>query len=157
MDVNEGKTKRSVRLGVLGMLLVASAVAGAEDDSESIIKYRRSDMKALGGHMGAAALIVRGKVGFHAHLASHAESVAAITRSIPALFPEGSDFGDTRAKDAVWEKWKEFEKASKDADKAAGVFVEAVKGGNKATVDRSFRALSDACKNCHKKFREKEE
>jgi cytochrome c556 len=138
-------------------LLSTTSTAVAQDDSEGVIKYRQSTMKALGGHMGAAAQIVRGNVSYTGQLPMHADSIAAIARDITALFPEGSDFGETRAKEAVWENPEGFKKTASDAARASEVFAEAVKGGNKATIERSFRSLSDTCKNCHKKFRKKEE
>ena len=155
--MNKDKMPGFLRLGVLAALLVACGVAGAEADSENIIKYRRSTMKAMGGHMGAMAQIVRAKVDYKDHLALHSESVAAISKTVLELFPEGSDFGDTRAKEEIWEKWDTFQKAADEAQEASGEFVEAVKGGDDATIGRSFRSLTDTCKNCHKKFREKED
>ncbi len=140
----------------LVVLMGVSGAASGEADSEAIIKYRRGSMKALGGHMGAMAQIVRGKVDYQGQLPIHADCVAAICGVLVDLFPQGSDFGDTRAKEAVWEKWDAFQNASTKSAKAAEAFAEAVRGGDNGTINRAFRALSDACKNCHKKFREKE-
>jgi len=155
--VSTRKTGGFVLVGVIAALLSTTGTAIAQGDSESVIKYRRSSMKAMGGHMGAAAQIVRGNVSYTGQLPMHADSVAAIAKDIAMLFPEGSDFGETEAKEAVWEKPDEFKKAASDAKRASEVFAEAVKGANKPTIERSFRSLSDTCKNCHKKFRKKEE
>ena len=131
--------------------------SAAESDPENVIKYRQGAMSALGGHMSASAQIVRGKVDYGDHLLFHAEAIEAISRRVSALFPEGSDFGETDAKEAVWEKWDEFQTAARKAQQAAGDYLVAVKGGDKAVVGKAFRSLADACKQCHKKFREEDD
>lgn len=133
--------------------LVAGAAAAA--DAEDVIKYRQASMKALGGHATAMAQIVRGKVPFSARLEGHAQAAAALTRDLPALFPEGSDFGETDAKPEVWKKRAEFEKVSGDAGKAAESLVAAVRSGDKAAVGKAFDGLSQTCKGCHEDFRVK--
>ena len=55
------------------------------------------------------------------------------------------------------EQWEEFEKAAGKGDKAAADFLVTARGADQAAIGKAFKALSDACKGCHKKFREKEE
>ncbi len=142
-------------MGVL--LTVMASGAPAESEPENIIKYRQGAMSALGGHMGASAQIVRGKVDYGEHLLFHAEAIEAVSRRVSDMFPEGSDFGETDAKELIWDKWEEFQKLSRKAEQAAGDYLVAVKGGDKAVIGKSFRSLADACKQCHKKFREQDE
>lgn len=123
---------------------------------EDIIKYRRNVMKSQGGHMGAAADILRGKVEFGSDLTYHTEALAASLKTVSKLFPEGSDFGDTRAKSEVWKRRADFDKATREADKAGAAFLAAVKSNDKAAIAKSFGTLADACKGCHQDFREKE-
>ena len=52
--------KQVVSIGLAAMLLAPLTVLG--DESEDIIKYRQAVMKAIGGHMSATSLIVRGKI-----------------------------------------------------------------------------------------------
>ena len=142
----------------VGALLVGMAGGvTAESDPENVIKYRQGSMSALGGHMSASAQIVRGKVNYGDHLLFHAEAIEAISRRVSELFPEGSDFGETEAKAEIWEQWDEFQTVSRKAQQAAGDYLVAVKGGDKAVIGKSFRSLADACKQCHKKFREQDE
>lgn len=142
----------------MGALLAGMAsLVSAESEPENVIKYRQGAMNALGGHMGASAQIVRGKVGYRDHLLFHAEAIEAISRRVGQMFPEGSDFGETGAKEVIWEEWDEFQTVARKAERAAGDYLVAVKGGDKAVIGKSFRSLADACKQCHKKFREKEE
>jgi cytochrome c556 len=136
---------------VLGVMLAAPAGA----DPEDMIKYRQGVMTALGGHATAMAQIVRGKVALSGQLEGHAQSVVALTRDIPALFPEGSDFGETDAKPEVWKKRAEFEKAGGEASKAADALLVAVRGGDRAAIGPAFDGLSKTCKGCHEDFRVK--
>ncbi len=144
-----------------GLLWAVSAMAAAlwlsvlhAAEPEDIIKYRKSVMKSQGGHMGASAGIVLGKVDFAGDLLYHAEALDASLKTVIALFPTDSDFGDTDAKPEVWQKRAAFEKSAKDAEREGTAFLAAVKANNKAEMIAKFKALSDACKACHKDFRE---
>jgi cytochrome c556 len=137
-------------------LLLAPAYA-AEPEAEDIIKYRISVMKSYGAHMSAAARTVRGKVNFHNQLKLHADSIEATSKIIAELFPEDSDFGETRAKEEVWSKPKEFSQAIKDNQQAAAAFSKTVAGGDKTKLADSFKMLTDSCKSCHETFRTEKE
>ena len=131
--------------------------AYAESDPEDIIKYRRNVMKTNGANMAAANAILKGKVKeFDARLGDHAKTVQLFTKNIPALFPKGSDFGDTEALDSVWSKRAEFEKKAKDTEQKASAFAKAVASKNQSNMQAKFKALSDSCSACHKDFRKEE-
>ena len=137
-------------------LLLAPAYA-AEPEAEDIIKYRISVMQAYGAHMAATARTIRGKVNYQDQLKLHADSIEGISKVIAELFPEDSDFGDTRAKEEVWSKPKEFDQAIKDNQQAAAVYSKAVAGGDKAKLAKSFKMLFESCKSCHETFRTEKE
>jgi cytochrome c556 len=137
------------------ILLAPLALSAAEP--EDIIKYRQSVMKAIGGHASAAGAIVQGKVDYKSDLLEHARSLQALTRNIPALFPKDSDFGETKAKDEVWSKRADFEKAAKDTKAKVEVFAKAVQGSNQQTIAASFKDVGESCKACHKDFRKKDD
>jgi cytochrome c556 len=148
------KTRKLMILGLMLAGLAPLALYAAEP--EDVIKYRRNVMKAIGGHTSAAGAIVQGKVGYQAHLTEHARALQAMTRDIPGLFPKDSDFGDTNAKDAVWSKRADFEKAATEAKERVEIFAMAVKGGNPMLIEGSFKNVGEACKACHKDFRKEE-
>ena len=94
-------------------LLGLSFSTYAQDiDTDALIKFRQGVMKAQGGHMGAMAQIVRGKVNFPDQLLVHAKALNSIAHDIDTLFPEGSDFGETDAKEEIWSNWDKFKEAS---------------------------------------------
>jgi cytochrome c556 len=147
---------------LIAKLFIVLSIAGFAinsfaDEAENVIKYRQSVMKAIGGHMSATALIVQGKASFADDLGEHAQALATMLAKAESLFPEGSDFGETRAKDSVWSKPAEFKKVAKDSADAAAEFLKVVKAGNKAEFPKMLGALGDSCKACHKDFRLKKE
>jgi cytochrome c556 len=153
-EVTVNNKLRVITAGLCTAFLLIGTHAVAEDDSEQVIKYRQKVMKSLGGHSGAISSIVKKKVkSYDDQLIIHAEAIAAIAKTYISLFPEGSDFGETKAKPEVWDKRADFEKAAKDAEKAAAEFLKVVKSGKSAEV--AFKKLGESCKNCHKSFREK--
>lgn len=141
---------------VLPVLALLGAVAHAEDDPENIIKYRQKVMAANGALTAAAGAIVQGKVGYKKDLADHAKALQAINRDVAALFPKGSDFGDTKALDSVWSKRADFEKRAKDAQLKSDAFAKAVSTGDAKIYGAKFKELGDSCKACHKDYRKEE-
>jgi cytochrome c556 len=145
------------RISVIAALLIAASPAALAEEPEDYIKYRQAVMKAIGGHNGAASQIVRGKVSPEGALGMHANALAALSKDLTGLFPEGSDFGETRAKAEIWSDWAKFEKAAEDTRTATAAFAEAVAGGDADKIGTAFKAVGDACKGCHKDFREKDD
>jgi cytochrome c556 len=146
------------RLWTLGALLIClTPLMLHAAEPQDIIKYRQNTMKAIGAHMAAAGAIIQGKVDYKSQLALHANTIEALTRDIPGLFPKDSDFGDTRAKDAVWSNRAEFEKRAETVKRRAAAFAKAVKGGNAQAIAADFKQLGEGCKSCHDDFRKKED
>jgi len=148
------KMKQLFMLGIAVIIVMPSVSLSAE--SEDLIKYRRGVMKAVGGHMSATSLIVRGKVPYKGQLKQHVSAMKTLTSDIPALFPEDSDFGETRAKAEIWEKPDDFAKASKASNDSIANLLKAVEGGNNSEIMAGFKKVGEGCKGCHKNFREKE-
>jgi len=142
---------------LMSVALVGVSTLANADQAENYIKYRQAVMKAIGGHMGASTLIVRGKVNPDGDLAMHAEALAKLSRQITRLFPEGSDFGETKAKESVWQDWAKFEKAADAARDATAVFAEAAASGDEARISAAHKEVGKSCKGCHEDFRQKDD
>ena len=149
------KLKRMIQLGMAAVLVMPAVVLA--DESENIIKYRQGVMKAIGGHMSATSLIVRGKVSYKDDLKDHVRALKVLTSDIPGLFPEDSDFGETRAKAEVWEKRDEFVKAAETSQQSVIDLLSAVESGKPDAITASFKQVGEGCKGCHKDFREKDD
>ena len=135
------------RATVAALAFVALGVAASEGE----VDYRQNVMKAVGGHMGSIADIMRGKVAHNDHLATHANALADLAEIAPTLFPAGSEGGDTLP--AVWENAEDFQ-AKLDAFKeAAGALRDAAGSGDPAQVGMAVRNVGQACKGCHDDYR----
>lgn len=151
---------KQIKLGSLlpvGSMLALLIPMAHAAEPEDIIKYRQNMMHAIGGHTAAAGAIVQGKVDYKNQLPEHAHALLTLTSDIPALFPKGSDFGNTKAKDEVWSNRAEFEKHAKDAKDKVAAFAKSVQGGNQQAIAASFKEMGESCKACHKDFRKKED
>lgn len=135
----------------LGASLAAHAV-----EPEDIIKYRQSVMTSQRGHMAAATAIIQGKVNFKDQLEHHVKSLEATTKDIPSMFPKDSDFGETKALDAVWKNNAGFLKSAKNAQEKSQALAKAVASGDTKNYASRLKELQDACKSCHKDFRKEE-
>ena len=74
--------------GLATAILVFSGAATALDEDQAS-KYRQATMKALGGHAGAVARIVKGQARVKRYLPGHTAALAAIGRMVKDLFPPG--------------------------------------------------------------------
>lgn len=147
----------ALTIGALAM--GASAMAQAEsiamDKIEPTIKYRQSVMSAMGGMLGIAVGQLRDGITDGPDLDQVAATLQALSTNMPALFPEGTDFGETHAKAAVWSEREAFEKAATETEEAIDAFAMAVDGGDRKAMLVAFKKVGDSCKSCHKDFREK--
>jgi cytochrome c556 len=140
---------------VIAALLGTAAVQA--EPPENYIKYRQAMMSAIGGHMGASTQIVRGKVAPEGHLAMHARSLAELSTDIAALFPEGSDFGETKAKEVIWQDWDKFQEAADKTKQATAAFADVVAGGDADAIAAAHKDVGQTCKGCHEDFRQKDD
>jgi cytochrome c556 len=148
----------AAKITLFGLLLGLSCSLPAQDmDPDAVIKYRQSVMSAQGGHMGAMAQIVRGKVDYPDQLLVHARALNSIAQNIDMLFPEGSDFGETDAKEEIWSNWDKFKQAAERLSTETQAFVKAVESKDQSAINKNFKELGEACKTCHKKFRQEHE
>lgn len=145
------------KLATVATFLAISIPCANAAEPENYIKYRQAIMEAMGGHTGAAAQIVRGKVSPEGALKLHADSLAALAQNLTTLFPEGSDFGETDALPKIWTEWPKFEQAAANAKTATETFATAVASGDQAKIGEAFKGVGDACKGCHKDFRENDD
>ena len=148
--------KLSAVLGI-AVALGLSTQALAVDEPENVIKYRQAVMKAIGGHMASIAGVVKGEVSYTDHVAAHANSMNAMSKTVTSIFPEGTDNGSykTAALPKIWEDWAGFEKAAQAFDTASANLAGVAASGDKQKLAAAFGALGKACGGCHKPYRVK--
>ena len=142
----------------LALLLTTSfaiaAPAFAETAPEDAVDYRHAVMESLGSHTHAFFLIFAGKVDQRDQMATHANAIAAVGTEIGTLFPEGSDVGHSHALPLIWEEPEQFNEAVQNAEIATAAFAAAVATGDQKAIAGGFKALGEACKGCHDRYRE---
>ncbi len=140
----------------LGWLAASAPQALAVDEPENVIKYRQSVMKAIGGHTGAIAGVVKGEVSYSGDVAAHARGIREMSGLISKLFPKGTDNAmhqETRALPAIWQDWAKFEAAVKAFQSASADLVRIAEAGDPAAFGAGLEGLGKSCGGCHKPFR----
>jgi cytochrome c556 len=139
------------------LLLGLASQAQAVDEPENVIKYRQSVMKAMSGHTGAIAGVVKGEVSYVDHVAAHARGVNAMSKLIVGLFPKGTsqmDSAKTRALPEIWDDFSKFEAAAKVLETQSAKMIEVAESGDVAAIGGQLQNMGKACGGCHKPFRQ---
>ncbi len=144
------------RIFVTACLLAGAVPAVQSAEPEDIIKYRQNVMKSQGAHLAAAGAIIQGKVGYKNQLGDHVKALQASTRDIPGLFPKDSDFGETKALDAIWKNNADFQKRAKDTRDKVNALAKAVTVKDSQNYGARFKDVADSCKACHKDYRKED-
>ena len=149
-----------VAAAVTAFVVAATAIAhdAAPSKAERAIDYRHSVYHVIGWNVAPMGDAVGGKIPFNKDVfAMQAARVAALAPMLPEGFPDGSYVkGKTEAKPEIWTNRAEFEELMKRlADKSAAL-AEIAKSGDLAKIKPAFTDLTQVCKSCHDKFREKD-
>jgi cytochrome c556 len=89
-------SKRFVSIAAALVAVFGLIAVPALAQEEGAIKQRKSVMKAVGGHMGAMAGILKGQAKYPDGLKIHARAMADLAKVAAHIFPEGSDFVETQ-------------------------------------------------------------
>ena len=145
------KYRNSVFAAVIG--LAVAAVGGLAFAQADVIKTRQEGMKAQGAAMAAIKKVVD-ENGPAANAVAPAETIAATSGKVPALFPAGSDKGaETWAKPEIWANKSDFDMKAMNAKAAAEKLAASAKAGNMDAVKADFAALGGTCGACHRPYR----
>jgi len=126
--------------------------------ANAALEFRQSAMTVFVWYLKPMGGMVKGKIPFdQATFAKNARGLATATQlDIPAGFPKGSyDEEESDAKQAIWEKWPEFEDKYRTLQKEAAKLAEVAQGGDVAAMKAQFGATAKSCGGCHKPFRAK--
>lgn len=72
---------------------------------------------------------------------------------LPALFPEGSNTGDSKALDLIWEDWEGFLAVVEKGNTAATALRIAAETGEQAEFLAAAQTLGPVCQECHDTYR----
>lgn len=143
---------RSFFLALSSVAILTAGVAHAD-----VIADRQAIMKDMGRSVGQLAPMVKGDKPFDAAVALAAlEKIDADAKKfdVDALFPAGSDQGDTEASPKIWENKEDFvkhvEKFRMDAAAALAAKPQSVD-----ELKPVFQQVAANCGSCHQVYREK--
>jgi cytochrome c556 len=130
------------------------AIATADETNPAIV-HRQGIYKIAGGHMNAIKSILF--LGFDApqDVKYHASAMVDGFMHMGNSYPEGSDFGETKAKEEIWSDMDGFKQRGKEMMMAAKALVAAAEGGDKGEMIGAFKELGGKCKACHDDYRKK--
>ena len=151
--------RKSLFVVALASAAALTSVSQAADEPSELIKYRKATMAAIGAHMGAIAMAVKGDVSFTDEIAVHASAINAMSQNLLRLFPAGTgpEAGNTEALATIWERPEEFAAAIKALqDESAQLAVVAETGDMAAIGPQTGKLGNEGCGNCHQTFRAKQ-
>jgi cytochrome c556 len=145
--------KKISAMAIAGLLAISAVATVAQDafvapaTPEEAVTLRKNLMREDGGILRGAADL------------TGAEAVAAMQTlqtnysHIPALFPENSIVGESKALPAIWENWDAFVAIAKTGEDAAAAGLAAAEAGDAAGYAAALQALGGTCGACHQQFR----
>ena len=145
--------KKISAMAIAGLMITGVVAAFAQDafvapaTPEEAVTARKALMREDGGILRGAA----GLVGAEAVAAM--QTIQTNFSHIPALFPEGSIVGESKALPAIWENWDAFTAIAKSGEEAAGLALAAAEAGDAAAYAAALQTLGGTCGTCHQQFR----
>ena len=137
-------------------LLAAPLLQAQDFEAQGIIKYRQAVRTSIKGHNLAIKQIVSGKFPDNGQIPKHVEALGSLYAELDTLFPEGSDFGKTNAKDAIWDNPDKFARTIDKSREAYQGLKQAAAGGDHKAIGKALKAFGKgSCGACHKSFKKK--
>jgi len=131
---------------VMAASVLTAAAATRRDDADQLIAARQAGFKLQGAAFGGMKGVIDAK-GDVKTQAFAAGAIAAWARSLPGLFPAGSDGGTTKALPTVWSDRAKFAAAE------AGKLADIAKAGDQPGFAAQWGVVRGACSACHDKYR----
>ncbi len=148
-----------MRVAAVACVVVATTFslnAAAQHKPEQVIHYRQSAMTLMGWNFGALGEMVKGKTPWDVtQFALHADRLAGLAPQVLEGFAKGSDKGaKTDAKAGIWTNFDDFQAKDTDLLKQTKALAETAHSGDEAAMKAQFKQTAEACKACHKKYKE---
>ena len=144
---------------VLGAALLAGAAGSPAQEGEptpAIVNERDDAMNGMATAMKAISQRIESGTDL-AGIRDLALSVRGVAVRIPALFPVGSNKGQTNATAAIWERRPEFEDRARTLERESTKLAQIAAAQNRQEIADQFRAVGRVCASCHETFRKKKE
>jgi cytochrome c556 len=83
----------------------------------------------------------------------NAEKLVGVAHASGALFPAGSDKGDTKAKASIWSNMDDFKAKGAAFATESAKLVAVAATGDAGAVKKQFGATGATCKACHESYK----
>ena len=145
-----------IALGVASIAVIGNVVAKEhKSPEEAAIEYRKDAFHMIAYHFGPLAGMVKGEKEYNAaDFAKNAEAVATLSKFPMNGFIEGSDKGDTEAKEEIWKNMDDFKKKMETFQTEAAALAESAKTATSIdALKPQFGKVGESCKACHKEYK----
>ena len=144
---------------VIAGTLAASSLAYAldQEQAEKAAQVRQAALKLTGWNIGPMGAMAKEEIPYDAErFALHAERIAVLAGMLPEAFQADTRGNpvDTEALDAIWEDFDEFKRLAYAAENKALTAAAMARNKGFGDAQAALGELGQACKDCHKKFRE---
>jgi len=146
--------RKTLIAGAIGLAMSGAFIGSVALAQGDPIASRKDNRKQAETQMKAIKRLIDAK-GPASGVVPAAAKLKELSEAFAALFPVGSDKGDTNALPVVWTDKPGFTAANKAEGIAVDALVAAADSGDMATIAEAFRNAAKACGTCHDKFRAK--
>jgi len=138
----------------------ATAIAPTPTDVAGFMHDRHERYEDLGDEMKGINRELKASSPSVPVIQRHAAAIAEFAPRVPSLFPPGTgpETGHrTRAKAEIWSDAQTFRQRAEAFNREATRFNQAAQSGDIAAIRAALPGLGDSCKNCHDRFRSRED
>jgi len=135
-----------------GLCLAATVAVPLALAQGNVLDERKAGFRSLLQSMEAIQRIVEGRQP-PAGAVAPARVIVEFAPRIKALFPPGSDRGETRALPAIWSDRAGFDRVADAFVPAATALLAAAESGDSARLAAQLQATGQSCGACHRPYR----
>ena len=138
----------------VGLLLQGSFAHAQDRKIEQATKHRKAAFTLMATYVNRMVQTVDGHRPFDAkQMTQDAKTVELLSKLPWEGFVEGSERGDTRAKDDIWFEDEKFKRYATDLQVKTIAVTSAAESGDLKRFGAAVGQMRDACNTCHKAFR----
>jgi cytochrome c556 len=148
---------RALISGALGIAIVGTLTAvstSAHEHATGVVKERMDAMESMAKAMKSITRRVRDNRDVD-QVKADARSIHTLAQKVSSLFPPGSNQHPSEARESIWQNWSDFEARARSLAAESGKLASADARDAKS-LDAQARAVSQACGQCHEKYRLKQ-
>ncbi len=136
-------------------LLLQSGSANAQDRKiEQAIKHRKAAFTLMATYVNRMVQTVEGHRPFDVkRMIQDARTVELLSKLPWEGFVEGSEHGDTRAKDDTWFERDRFDRYANELQAKSVRVTAAAESGDLKQLSNAVGQMREVCNGCHKVFR----